>query len=101
MAKTRQTEIYQFADGFYAGVMKDDGTMAPGAYRLTDEDIMTMFTTLFNNHCEANSTDRLLMQDSEGSYFVTLRVKGGQAAEPAQEPAKKAPARRGRKKKMS
>jgi hypothetical protein len=97
--KTRQTEIYQLPDGFYAGVMDDEGRMEPGAYRLTDEDIMTMSTALMKKHCTENGTDRLLMKDSDGDYFVMLRVPARQAAAPAEgkkgkAPARKAPARK-------
>jgi len=41
---TQNIDIYQLNDGFWVGKQKKDGTMAKGAYHITGEDIMTMFT---------------------------------------------------------
>ena len=73
MAKN-DIEIYMMADGFWAGHMKKDGTLAAGAYRLTGEDIMTMFTGFFTDYCRETGSQRLLMQDAPGALFVTLKV---------------------------
>ena len=82
MAKN-DIEIYMMADGFWAGHMKKDGTLAAGAYRLTGEDIMTMFTSFFTDYCRETGSQRLLMQDAEGALFVTMKVpRGGGQAEP-------------------
>ena len=70
MAKN-DIEIYLQADGFYAGHMKKDGTLAAGAYKITGEDIMTMFTSFFLDYCKETGGQKLLMQDSAGALFVT------------------------------
>ena len=73
MAKN-DIEIYLQADGFYAGHMKKDGTLAAGAYKITGEDIMTMFTSFFLDYCKETGGQKLLMQDSTGALFVTMKV---------------------------
>lgn len=73
MAKN-DIEIYLQADGFYAGHMKKDGTLAAGAYKITGEDIMTMFTSFFLDYCKETGGQKLLMQDSAGALFVTMKV---------------------------
>ena len=59
MAKN-DIEIYLQADGFYAGHMKKDGTLAAGAYKITGEDIMTMFTSFFLDYCKEQNYNNLL-----------------------------------------
>ena len=92
MAKTR-IEIYDMEDGFWAGHRKKDGKMADGAYRLTDEDIMTMFTKLVNRKLDETGEDRFLMRDSEGNLFATARAA---VRRPEETPAE--PKRKGRRK---
>ena len=96
----KEIEIYEEKDGFWAGTKKKDGTYAAGAHRMTDEEIMTMFTRFFSNYCEENGDEKLLMKDSEGQYFAAVRVRMEKPEEAAPEkPKGETPKKRGRRKK--
>jgi hypothetical protein len=69
------TDIYQEEDGIYIGAKKKDGTFAKGARKLTAEEILTIYTTFFNDYCEEQKTDMLVMEDSNKDIIVTKRIK--------------------------
>ena len=67
-------DIFQQEDGFYVGRMCKNGKPAKGAYKLTGNDIMTMFTKFFNDYCEESGQKQMLMQDAAGQLFVAMKV---------------------------
>lgn len=71
---TPKIEIFEKKDGFYAGRQLKSGEMAKGNYRITDYDIMTMFTTLFENYVAQTGEPKMFMRDSDGNVFVTVKV---------------------------
>ena len=70
-------EIFAHEDGFYAGVMLKNGQLGKGAYRITDEDIMTMFSTLCKYHLDTTGEPKMLMRDAEGRIYATVVVEPG------------------------
>ena len=101
MAQT--IEIFAHEDGFYAGVMLKNGQLGKGAYRITDEDIMTMFSTLCKYHLDTTGEPKMLMRDAEGRIYATVVVEPGkqvveQQAKPQAKP-KKAGSKSSKKKK--
>ena len=83
MAKT-QIDIYQKKDGFWVGRMLKNGQMAAGSYHITDEDIMTMFSTVYERCVAETGEQKMLMKTADGSLLVTLKVpvaKTGEAEE--------------------
>ena len=86
----KQIEIFAHEDGFYAGVMLKNGQLGKGAYRITDEDIMTMFSTLCKYHRDTTGEPKMLMRDAEGRIYATVVVEPGKPqAEQVAMPAKK------------
>lgn len=85
----KQIEIFAHEDGFYAGVMLKKGQLGKGAYRITDEDIMTMFSTLCKYHHDTTGEPKMLMRDAEGRIYATVIVDPGKPkAEQVAMPAK-------------
>ena len=76
-----QNDIFRMEDGFYVGRQLKNGKMAKGAYKLTGNDIMTMFTQFFEDLCKESGKTQLLMQDAEGKLFVTAKVPAKEAGE--------------------
>ena len=98
----KQIEIFAHEDGFYAGVMLKNGKLAKGAYRITDEDIMTMFSTLCKYHRDTTGDPKMLMRDAEGRIYATVVVEPGkpEAEKPKAKP-KKAGSKSSRKSKAA
>ena len=48
--------------------------MALGAHRITDEEIMTMFTSLFERYTKETGETKLLMKDSKGDLFAATKI---------------------------
>lgn len=69
------TDIYQEEDGFWIGAKKKDGTFTKGSRKLTAEEILTIYTTFFNDYCEEQKTDMLVMEDSNKEIIVTKKIK--------------------------
>lgn len=72
---TQNLDIFQLEDGFYVGRKLKSGKMAKGAYKLTGNDIMTMFTKFFTDYCKETQHEKLLMRDGDGGMFVTMRIE--------------------------
>lgn len=70
-----QTEIHERGDGFWAGRELKNGSLGKGSHKISDEEIMTMFTRLFEEYCRTKGTDKMLMRDASGQLFVVGRVK--------------------------
>ena len=67
-------EIFAREDGFYAGRMLKSGKLGKGAYRITDEDIMTMFSTLAKYHMDTTGEQKMLMRDAGGRVYATFII---------------------------
>ena len=80
-----QLDIYQQEDGFYVGRRLKSGKLAKGAYKVTGQDIMTMFTQFFTDFCQETGKTQLAMQDASGQLFVTSRVPARKEAGEAKE----------------
>ena len=74
MAKTVQLDIFQQEDGFYVGRKLKNGKLGKGAYKLSGQDIMTMFTQFFTDYCEETKKTQLAMRSGDGRLFVTAMV---------------------------
>lgn len=83
----KQIEIFAHEDGFYAGVMLKNGKLGKGAYRITDEDIMTMFSTLAKYHMDTTGDKKMLMKDADGRIYATVIIPpaGKPDGEPGEE----------------
>lgn len=71
---TKNIELFQKGNGFYAGRELKNGQMAMGAHRITDEEIMTMFTSLFERYTKETGETKLLMKDSKGDLFAATKI---------------------------
>ena len=78
---TKNIEIFTMDDGFYAGRQLKSGKMAAGSYRITDEDIMTMFTTLYENYVAQTGDRKMFMKTSDGDLFVAMKIPAEEAGE--------------------
>ena len=74
MEKTAPLDIYQQEDGFYVGRKLKNGNFGRTVYKLTGDDIMTMFTKFFNDYCEESGQKQMLMQSGDGQLFVAIKV---------------------------
>ena len=72
---TPKYDIYLTDEGFFVGRRLKNGKMAAGSRRITDEEIMTMFTHLYQNYVKQTGTDKMLMQTSDGTSLCTFRLK--------------------------
>ena len=78
---TQSLDIFQEEDGFYVGRKLKNGKMAKGAYKLTGEDIMTMFTQFFEDCCRESGQQKMIMKSADGQFFVTMKVPAKDAGE--------------------
>ena len=69
-----QLDIFQLEDGFYVGRKLKNGKLGKGSYKLTGQDIMTMFTKFFTDYCDDTHKTQLAMRDASGQLFVTAKV---------------------------
>ena len=76
-----QIDIFQQKDGFYVGRMLKNGKMAKGAYKLTGEDIMTMYAQFFADFCKESGQQQMLMKTGDGQLLVTMKVPAKEAGE--------------------
>lgn len=79
-----QLDIFQLEDGFYVGrrvMNRKKLTLAKGAYKLTGQDIMTMFTQFFDDFCRDSGKTQLAMRSGDGQLFVTAKVPAKDAGE--------------------
>jgi len=76
-----QLDIFQLEDGFYVGRKLKNGKLGKGAYKLTGQDIMTMFTQFFEDFCRETGKTQLAMQSGDGQLFVTAKVPAKKAGE--------------------
>ena len=74
-------EIFQTEDGFWAGKKNKNGKMAKGAYHITAEDIMTMYTALVRDMLAETGEEKVLMRDSDGNLFATVMIPVAEAGE--------------------
>lgn len=93
----KKIELYQRDDGFYAGRELKDGRMSADTYKVTAEDIMTMFTEFFQDYCQETNQKQLLMQDAKGRLFVTMLVPEKSAKEQTRRDNGKVPQKSKRK----
>lgn len=77
-------DIFQTEDGFFVGRRVKNRkklTLAKGAYKLTGQDIMTMFTRFFDDFCRETGKTQLAMESGDGQLFVTAKVPAKDAGE--------------------
>lgn len=74
-----QLDIFQKQDGFYVGRECKNGKLAKGAYHITGEDIMTMFTQFFNDYSRESGQKQLLMKTGDGQMLVTMTIPSKEA----------------------
>lgn len=70
-----EIDIYRQQDGFYVGKLLKSGKMAKGSLRLSEDDIVTMFTEVLKKHCEKIGQDKFLLQDSDGAMYAAIKLK--------------------------
>ena len=76
-----QLDIFQLEDGFYVGRKLKNGKLGKGAYKLTGQDIMTMFTQFFEDFCRETGKTQLAMRSGDGQLFVTAKVSAKKVGE--------------------
>ncbi len=68
----KKDEILLTENGFYFGHQLKDGSLGMGARRITETEIMTMFTRFFDVYCEHEKVDSMVLQ---AENKVTILVK--------------------------
>ena len=69
-----QLDIFQQEDGFYVGRKLKNGKLGKEFYKMTAQDIMTMFTQFFTDFCHETGKTQLAMRSGDGQLFVTACV---------------------------
>lgn len=72
---TKELDIFMQDDGFYVGRQLKNGKMAKGSYKLTGNDILTMFAKFYNDYRTETGSNELAMTDDDGAVLVTMRVE--------------------------
>ena len=63
---TKNTELFLQPDGFYAGRRLNGGKMAAGSHKISEEEIITMFTTLVRAFNAKTGQDTMMIQGDDG-----------------------------------
>lgn len=71
----KNIELYKTQDGFYAGTPIRNGKMSKNSHRITDEEIMTMFSYLFKGFCEKYGQDKMFMQTNDGTLLCVMKTE--------------------------
>lgn len=78
--------IYLKSDGFYAGRKLVNGTLQLGAHKITEDEIISMFSVILRTFQAKTGNDTLVIQGSDGKAMIAKLVKI-EAQAPAEEPA--------------
>ena len=68
-------ELYLQPDGFYAGRLLKNGRMAKGSHLITEDEIITMFTTLMRAYTEKTGNDSMILKGDDGNAVISKLVK--------------------------
>lgn len=87
MAKT-EIGIFLTQQGFFAGKKLENGTLALGAHKISEDEILTMASTLLRTYQAKTGKDTLIVPATEDRLMVMklMEIKKGQEA-PAEQPA--------------
>ena len=94
---TTKLDLDRIGDGFFVGRKNAEGEMSKNARQITQQEIITMFSDVFEKYCAETKSDRMLIQTADGQMICALKVTIEQ-----QEPAvQKIPAKKPRKKRAT
>lgn len=79
--KLNPIDIYMKQDGYYVGRMLKNGKLSANARRITETEILTMFTGMMRAYCNKTGSDNLVMKDAEGKVYVATKVQPTTEAE--------------------
>ena len=87
MAKT-ELGIFLTQQGFFAGKKLENGTLALGAHKISEDEILTMASTLLRTYQAKTGEDTLIVPATEDRLMVMklMEIKKGQEA-PTEQPA--------------
>lgn len=67
-------EILMTENGFYFGHQLKDGSLGKGARRITETEILTMFTRLFEVYCEHEKRDNMVLQTENNETILVKQL---------------------------
>lgn len=69
----KELDIFLQEDGFYVGTQLKSGALSKTARRITEDEILTMFTTMMTAYCKANNVDNITMKDADGGIILAKK----------------------------
>jgi len=78
-------------NGFFAGRMLQNGTLALGSHKITEEEIFTMFSALMRTFCKKTGQDTLALPAGDGRAIISKLVEVKRDPEQEQAAAEAAP----------
>lgn len=76
--------------GFFAGKKLKNGTLALGAHKISEEEILTMATTIMRTYAAKTGEDTLILPGGDGK-LVVMKLVEVKAEEPREAPAAAGP----------
>lgn len=71
----KQIGIYLKKDGFYAGRKLANGTLALGVHKITEDEIISMFSVILRTFQAKTGKDTLVVQGTDGKAMIAKLVK--------------------------
>ena len=78
----KELELYLEKDGFYAGSKLKSGKLGAGAHKITEEEIITMFSVIMRTYVAKTGQATMLMKGDDGKAIIAKLVdyaEGGTA----------------------
>lgn len=75
--KTKKQEkgLYMTNEGFFLGRKLKNGNLSKDSRRITEEEIMKMFSYFFSAYCVKNNTSTLFMDGGDGYAIAVKEIK--------------------------
>ena len=70
----RNLELYLEKDGFYAGQKLKSGNLGAGAHKITEEEIITMFSVIMRTYVAKTGQDTMLVRGDDGKAIIAKLV---------------------------
>ena len=80
-AMTQNTELFLEKDGFYAGRKLKSGKLAKDAHKITQEEIMIMFSAIMRTYVAKSGNDTMMIEGDDGKTVVAKLVEATDKSE--------------------
>ena len=72
---TQKQQLLKGDDGFYVGSVLKSGELSSGAYKISNENIVMMFTELLQDYCLRNKKPMEIMRNGKPFIRATLVIE--------------------------